>query len=138
MNKTLILAIAAAASLVIFSAGADENFDPTKLPPASTATGVTYDKDIKPIFEKSCTKCHSGEKPKGKLHLDTLDGILKGGKDGAAIKPGNSGQSPLVYAVAHIGDEDDFMPPLKNKANIGPLTKEQVGLIRAWIDQGAK
>jgi hypothetical protein len=30
------------------------------------------------------------------------------------------------------------MPPAHNKANIGPLTPEQIGLIRAWIDQGAK
>jgi hypothetical protein len=40
--------------------------------------------------------------------------------------------------VAHAGHPDDFMPPPKNRANIGPLTKEQVALIRAWIDQGAK
>ena len=33
---------------------------------------------------------------------------------------------------------DAWMPPLHNKANIGPLTPEQIGLIRAWIDQGAK
>jgi uncharacterized membrane protein len=37
-----------------------------------------------------------------------------------------------------VGDEDDFMPPPNNKANIAQLTKEQVALIRAWIDQGAK
>jgi hypothetical protein len=137
-HKILIVALAAAIGLSLLPARADDKLDPSKLPPASSATGVTYDKDIKPIFEKSCTKCHSGEKPKGKLHLDSLAGVLKGGKDGAAIKPGDSGQSPLAYAVAHVGDEDDFMPPLKNKANIGPLTKDQIGLIRAWIDQGAK
>ena len=89
-------------------------------------------------MEKSCVKCHSGEKAKGKLHLDSLAGAIKGGKEGPDIIPGKSGQSPLVYAVAHAGDEDDFMPPPKNKANIQPLTKDQVGLIRAWIDQGAK
>jgi len=112
--------------------------DASKLPPATSVAGVTYEKDIKAIFDKSCTRCHKGEKPKGKLNLETLDGILKGGKEGIVIKPGKSGESPLVYAVAHIGDEDDFMPPPHNKANIGPLTPEQIGLIRAWIDQGAK
>jgi uncharacterized membrane protein len=135
-HKTLTLAIVATLSLALLPARAD--LDPTKLPPASTATGVTYDKDIKPILEKSCTKCHSGEKAKAKLHLDSLEGAIKGGKEGPDIIVGNSGKSPLVYAVAHIGDEDDFMPPPKNKANIAPLTPEQIGLIRAWIDQGAK
>jgi uncharacterized membrane protein len=139
-HKILTLAIAASLGLALLPVRADDaKLDPSKLPPASTATGVTYAKDIKPIFDNSCTKCHSGEKAKSKLHLDSLEGALKGGKNAPDIIAGKSGQSPLVYAVAHVGDDDDdFMPPLKNKANIGPLTPEQVGLIRAWIDQGAK
>jgi len=137
--KTLSVAIASTLALAALTASAeDKKMDPSKLPPASDKSGVTYDGDIKPIFEKSCVKCHSGEKAKAKLHLDSLAGAIKGGKEGPDIIAGKSGESPLVYAVAHIGDEDDFMPPPKNKANIGPLTKEQVGLIRAWIDQGAK
>jgi hypothetical protein len=137
--KTLSLSVAGALALCALTAAADDKpMDPTKLPPASSKTGVTYDTDIKPIFDKSCVKCHSGEKAKGKLHLDSLAGAVKGGKEGPEIIPGKSDKSMLVYAVAHAGDEDDFMPPPKNRANIGPLTKEQVGLIRAWIDQGAK
>jgi hypothetical protein len=116
----------------------DDKPDLSKLPPASTKTGLTFDTDIKPIFEKSCVKCHSGEKPKGKLRLDTLENAIKGGGHGKVITPGKSTDSKLVLAVAHLGDEDDYMPPPDNKAHIGPLTPEQVGLIRAWIDQGAK
>jgi hypothetical protein len=137
--KTLSAVTAAVLSLAVLTARAEDKLDPSKLPPASTATGVTYDKDIKPLLDNSCIKCHKGEKAKGKLHLDSLAGVLKGGEDAPNIVPGDSGKSTLVYAVSHIGpDEDDFMPPLKNKANIGPLTKTQIGLIRAWIDQGAK
>ena len=45
----------------------------------------------------------------------------------------------LIQAVAHVSKDDhDWMPPLHNKANIGPLTPDQIGLLRAWIDQGAK
>ena len=137
---TLSLAIASACALTLLTALADDKqqLDPSKLPPASTQEGVTYEKDIKLIFDKSCTKCHSGEKAKARLHLDSLAGAIKGGKEGPDIIPGKSGQSPLVYAVAHVGDEDDFMPPPKNKAGIKQLTAEQVGLIRAWIDQGTK
>jgi hypothetical protein len=109
------------------------------LPPASTKTGVTYAADIKPIFDASCVKCHSGDKPKAHLKLDTRENALKGSKDGKVILAGDSARSLLVKCVAHAtSDEDSWMPPPHNKANIGPLTAEQIGLIRAWIDQGAK
>jgi mono/diheme cytochrome c family protein len=127
-------------ALSLFSAqGADQpSVDLSKLPPASGKTGLNYATDIKPIFEQSCIKCHGPEKSKGKLRLDSLDGALKGGEDGKVILPGNSAGSMLVHNVAHAGKPDDYMPPPRNKANIAPLTKAQIGLIRAWIDQGAK
>jgi hypothetical protein len=112
--------------------------DTSKLPPASDKKDVTFDKDIKPIFDTSCVRCHGEKKPKGKLRLDSLEAVLKGGVDGKVIKPGDSAKSMLILNVAHIGDAEDFMPPPKNKAGIKPLTPEQIGLIRAWIDQGAK
>ena len=112
--------------------------DTSKLPPPSTKTGITYATDIKPIFDASCIKCHGEQKPKGKLNLTNLAGILKGGEDGKAVEPGNSAKSQLVLNVAHLGDADDFMPPPKNKLGLKKLTDEQIGLIRAWIDQGAK
>ena len=112
--------------------------DVSKLPPASSKQGVTYANDIKAIFDKSCIKCHGPEKPKAKLRLDSLAGALKGSENGKVIEPGKSADSILIHNVAHIGDEDDWMPPPDNKAKIPPLTPEQIGLIRAWIDQGAK
>jgi hypothetical protein len=114
--------------------------DPKLFPPPSTKTGLTYTKDIQPIFAKSCYPCHGPktEKPKGKLRLDGLEAVLKGGEDGPALIVGDSAKSVMVAQISMQGDPDDYMPPPKNKANIGPLTKEQIGLIRAWIDQGAK
>jgi mono/diheme cytochrome c family protein len=110
-----------------------------QLPPASTKQGVTYATDIKSIFDQSCVKCHSGDKPKARLKLDTLEDALKGSKDGKVITPGDSANSLIVKCVAHVtADHDSWMPPAHNKANIGPLTPDQIGLIRAWIDQGAK
>ena len=133
---TLITALA-----VALAAQAEEKkskVDTSKLPPASDKKGVTYAGDIKAIFDKSCVKCHGAEKPKAKLRLDSLEGALKGGEDGKVIEPGKSAESVLVHNVARLGDEDNWMPPPDNKAKIPPLNKEQVGLIRAWIDQGAK
>jgi mono/diheme cytochrome c family protein len=108
--------------------------DISKLPPASDKKGVTYDKDIKAVFEKACFKCHGAEKQKGKLRLDSLQAALKGGDDGKVIEPGNSAKSTLVHAIARL-NEDDAMPPA-DKGD--PLSKDQIGLVRAWIDQGAK
>jgi mono/diheme cytochrome c family protein len=112
--------------------------DTSKLPPAAAKQGVTYAGDIKAIFDKSCVKCHGAEKPKAKLRMDSLEGVLKGSADGKVIETGNSAKSPLVHSIAQLGDEDHWMPPKNNKAKIAPLTADQIGLIRAWIDQGAK
>jgi hypothetical protein len=142
MKKTLLLFLAATTIFTLASLPVradDDGGDVSKLPPASTKTGVTYDTDIKPILDNSCVKCHHGDKAKGKLHLDTLEGVLKGSKDGKEIVPGNVAKSGLLFDVAHIGDDDtDFMPPPVSKSKVQPLTKDQIGLIRAWVEQGAK
>lgn len=110
------------------------DIDVSKLPPPASKQGLTFEKDIKPIFDKSCVKCHGAEKQKGKLRLDTLEATLKGGENGESVIKGNSAKSTLVHTIARL-DEDSAMPP-DGKGE--PLTKEQVGIVRAWIDQGAK
>jgi len=136
MNLKSIFAVTAVVGISSLAFAAD--VDTSKLPAASTKTGVTYATDIKPIFDASCTKCHGDQKPKAKLRLDNLEGIVKGSENGKVVEPGNSAKSVLVHNVAHLGDEDDFMPPPKNKMGLKKLSDEQIGLIRAWIDQGAK
>ena len=136
MNVKSAFAITTVLGITACAIAAD--VDTSKLPVASTKTDVTYATDIKPIFDASCIKCHGEKKPKGKLNLTNLADILKGGEDGKAVEPGKSDKSPLVLNIAHIGDEDDFMPPPKNKLGLKKLTDEQIGLVRAWIDQGAK
>lgn len=115
-------------------------YDTSQLPPASSKEGVTYATDIQPIFAKSCYPCHGPKtpKPRGKFRLDTLELVLKGGEDGAMVVAKDIANSPLLGAVAHLGDPDDYMPPPKNKGHIQPLSKDEIGLIRAWIVQGAK
>jgi hypothetical protein len=131
-TKLTILALIATFGPALAAKAAD-------LPPTSAKTGVTYAADIKPIFDASCVKCHSGDKPKARLKLDTLENALKGSKDGKVITAGDSANSLVVKCIAHAtSDKDQWMPPPQNKANIGPLTAGQIGLLRAWIDQGAK
>jgi mono/diheme cytochrome c family protein len=134
--KWTAVALTAAFGLTVAASAQDAT---STLPPASAKQGVTYATDIKAILDASCVKCHSGDKPKAQLKLDTLEGALKGSKDGPILKAGDSASSFVIKSVAHLAtDHDSWMPPLNNKAGIKPLTPEQIGLIRAWIDQGAK
>ena len=138
-NKFFTIALVSSFSLAVLSTIAADKVDTSKLPPASDQKGVTYEKDIKPIFEKTCFKCHGEEKQKGKLRLDSLAATLKGGENGPNVIPGKSADSQLVHAVARIMPEDDEnMPPEKKDGTIEAMSKENIGLIRAWIDQGAK
>ncbi len=111
LMKPLSKIIVLSCSIAAVCALADDKaqIDPKLLPPASTKQGVTYAADIQPIFEKSCYPCHSAKnpKPKGKLKLDTLDDVLKGGEDGPALVAGDSAKSAMVAAVSHLGDPDD-------------------------------
>lgn len=112
--------------------------DLSKLPPASTRQNVTFATDIRPIFEVSCIRCHGEERQKGNLRLDTLEAIPKGTNKGDVIYPNDSAKSQLVVAVARIDPESAMPPSRKGEAPKNALTPEQVGLVRAWIDQGAK
>jgi mono/diheme cytochrome c family protein len=137
-NTIKLTAVALTATLGLAITAAAQDAAGT-LPPASTKQGVTYATDIKTILDASCAKCHSGDKPKARLKLDSLENALKGGKDGKILTSADSANSFIVKAVAHLtADHDTWMPPLNNRAGIKPLTPEQIGLIRAWIDQGAK
>ncbi len=105
--------------------------DVSKLPPAATRA-VDFTKDIQPIFEATCWNCHGPKKEESGLRLDQRAAALKGGEHGAVIVAGQSAESLLIHAVSGLHDE------LKMPKKGEKLTAEQVGLLRAWIDQGAK
>jgi hypothetical protein len=91
---------------------------------------IDFTKEIKPILEASCTKCHGRGKNKGDFQIDTRETFLKGGESGPAAVPGKSSESLLIELVSGV-DPDNIMPQKGSK-----LTADQVGLLRAWIDQG--
>src|SRR5687767_4007577 len=99
--------------------------------PASGAKVVDFNRDIKPIFDATCTECHNAKKTKGSLRLDAKALAMKGGTTGPSILPGKGKDSLLVHRLRGLGDEEQM--PLKKD----PLTEEQIQLITAWIDQGA-
>ena len=102
-----------------------------QLPPPADRP-VDFVKDIQPLLESSCVKCHAKGKDRGGLSLETHEGLLKGGDTGGAIVPGNSAKSLMIELVS--SDDLESLMPRRGKR----WTPEQVGLLRAWIDQGAK
>src|SRR5437762_1862396 len=105
-STLLVLGLAAAVWSVVAGEKIDLNkLDLSKLPPPADKKGVTYAKDIRPMLEASCFRCHGEEKQKGELRLDSLGAVLKGGEDGKVIVPGNSKKSLLAAAVAQIDDD---------------------------------
>src|SRR5881392_4143075 len=67
--------------------------------PLPAAHAVDFTKEIKPIFEASCIKCHGRGKDKGGLRIDSRETLLKGGDSGPAVVSGNSAQSLVISLV---------------------------------------
>jgi mono/diheme cytochrome c family protein len=102
------------------------------LPPAAKQT-IDFGRDIEPIFKQRCSECHGPKKQESSFRIDLRDRLIHGGDSGEpAVVAGHSDQSRLIKFVAHL-DPDTVMPPQGE-----PLSDLQIGLLRAWIDQGAK
>jgi mono/diheme cytochrome c family protein len=100
--------------------------------PAPAKRKVDFVKDIQPILESRCYECHGARKQKAELRWDVKKLALKGGESGPAIVAGKSAESRMIQLVSGINP--DLVMPAKGER----LTAEQIGLLRAWIDQGAK
>lgn len=100
-----------------------------QLPPPAQRE-IQFARDIQPLLEQSCVNCHGNGRSKGGFRLDNREVLLEGGDSGPAVKPGNSGDSLLIELVAGL-DPDNVMPQKGTR-----LTDVQVGLLRAWVDQG--
>jgi hypothetical protein len=116
---------------VTFTASAAET-NSTSL--SSNPVSILFARDVQPIFEQNCFRCHGPEKPKSNFRLDNRGDALNGGNDNTNdIVLGQGDHSKLIAYVAGL-DKDIQMPPPDHGP---PLTPEQVGTLRAWIDQGA-
>jgi uncharacterized membrane protein/mono/diheme cytochrome c family protein len=102
-------------------------------PIADVQEANVYADIIQPIFENRCYGCHNKSKKKGKLRLDEPSFILKGGKDGIVIKPGNADESDMMKRLLLPRNDEDHMPP-KEKPQ---LKDNEVALLHWWIATGA-
>jgi hypothetical protein len=94
---------------------------------------VDFARDVRPVLERACWKCHGSEKQKGGLRLDARAAALRAGDSGErAIAPGKADESELVRRV-EADDIEQRMPPKSD-----PLRRDEIRTLRAWIDQGAE
>jgi hypothetical protein len=104
-----------------------------QLPPPAHIR-IDFDRDIKPVLETSCVRCHGPEKPRSRFRLDNRAAALKGGDENTNdIVPGDSSNSVLINYVARQVPDMEMPPAGKGDA----VTSQQIALLRAWIDQGA-
>jgi hypothetical protein len=118
--------------LVVSFSGTMFGQDSTK---AQAPTEVSFSKDVAPVLDKFCVTCHSSEEDHpSQLFMDTYESLMNGGKHGKAIVPGNSKESLISQKLSDEPPFGKMMPPPRKPRP----TPEQVALILAWIDQGAK
>ena len=99
----------------------------------SSSAAPDFQKDIQPILEMNCVRCHSATKTKGGLRMDTFEQIMFGGDTADTIVPGKPEKSELLKRVKLRPIDEGVMP------DKGPLlTSEQADLLEAWIKAGAK
>lgn len=127
-----LIALSVALGTTLLPLASPATLPPEKLaqlpPPASRP--VDFARDIQPILDASCAKCHGRGKAKGGFRIDTRQALLEPADSGPAVLPGNSRESYLIHLVS--GLDPEFVMPDKGTR----LTPDQVGLLRAWIDQG--
>src|SRR6266478_613489 len=105
-------------------------FGETKVPP-STNRKIDFEKDVQPVLSQKCYSCHGEDVQQSGLRLDKRQNALRGGDYGPVIIPGKSAESKLIRRLVN-GDGGLQMPPT------GALSDEEIGILRAWIDQGAE
>jgi mono/diheme cytochrome c family protein len=129
MYRTFVACIAACLLAATASPGTLTPEQVKALPPPASHP-VDFTTEIKPILEASCIKCHGRGRNRGGFQIDSRESLLKGGDTGPGAVPGKSAASYIIELVSGL-NADEVMPKKGKK-----LTPEEVGALRAWIDQG--
>ena len=113
-----------------------EEAAPISISELNRAEPVDFETEILPILQKNCLACHNASDAESDLVLETPQTIRQGGSLGPAVVPGASEESLLLLVSAHR--EEPLMPPVDNERGADPLTPDELGLIKKWIDEGAE
>ncbi len=112
------------------------NTPPTPAPtPAAPASDekLVFQHVILPVLTGKCNKCHSEEKSKGDLRMDTYEMAMKGGENGKNFVAGNLEESLSIARIMLPDSDDEHMPP----EGKDQLTPEEIALLKWWVQQGA-
>ncbi len=106
---------------------------------ASVPDEIDFNWHVRPVLSDNCFRCHGPDAKARKAGLrldlpDTAYGELPESPGKHAIVPGNPDKSELIKRITAM-NPDDRMPPLETHKK---LTDDQIELLRAWIDRGAK
>jgi cytochrome c553 len=93
-----------------------------------------YTEKVRPILVTNCGKCHLDMNHKGGLSMNTKASLMKGGRDGVVIVPGDPANSLLVRLINHNGPPDNPMP-MPDKAP--KLSDADIAVIEQWVKAGA-
>ncbi len=139
MKFSRLASLAFALSLPLALLAQDKKAKPVDVSklPLPVPRKVDFTAEVYPILKESCFPCHGAQKQKGKYRCDTKEGAFKDTDYGPTILPGRSEQSALIHMVCGLVDEMLMPPPSDKPGQSEKLTNEQIGLLRAWIDQGA-
>ena len=92
-----------------------------------------YEAVLKPLLRERCVSCHGALQQKAGLRLDTVAGMLRGGKHGPVLVVGKAEQSVMVLRTSSA-DADERMPPEHEGQ---PFSEAQLALLKQWITDGA-
>ncbi|HEY1084432.1 MAG TPA: SUMF1/EgtB/PvdO family nonheme iron enzyme, partial [Prosthecobacter sp.] len=95
---------------------------------------IDFVKHIQPILEQNCVSCHNTEKDKGGWILSSKKQAFETGDSAPNIVAFDLAKSAAYHLTTLGADEDDLMPPAKSG---GPLKKEEIAMLKGWIEQGA-
>ena len=92
-----------------------------------------YEAVLKPLLRERCVSCHGALQQKADLRLDTVAGMLRGGKNGPVLMVGKAEQSAMIQRTSSA-DANERMPP-EHEGH--PFSSEQITLLTRWIAEGA-
>ncbi|HZX22006.1 MAG TPA: c-type cytochrome domain-containing protein [Woeseiaceae bacterium] len=106
---------------------------------------VSFSADVQPVLAANCAGCHSGyaegETSTG-LNVTDYASLMHGTRLGEVVVPGSAASSTLYLVVSGESAPEIQMPPHHEESLAegrgAPLEKDEVQLIKDWIDQGAK
>ncbi len=114
--------------------GLPEKKSPGTAPAAKDAENqLVYTDVIVPILEQKCYSCHNAEKQKGKFRMDEYELLIKGGKEGDGVIPGDADKSNMIVRIELPEDDEEHMPPEGKK----DLDAHELVLLKWWISKGA-